>query len=172
MKNCLIIFLFWTCFVQSQTENNFKIEDNKVIWQKVFDTELNFNEICQAIKESGNFENIEIGENKTTTQLKIFVIDYEGAGYRTMNTSMYITYFNYTGFAIIEFKDNKYRITLKTIQLKKGATIPDVPMMEDTDIEFYVLKNGQFRKSFLRDDCKIFEYNFNKKFNFKKVKDW
>jgi hypothetical protein len=42
---------------QSETEN-FEVENNKLIWQKVYKTELTNEQLIGKIKSSGSFKNI------------------------------------------------------------------------------------------------------------------
>ena len=89
-----------------------------------------------------------------------------------MSTSMYITYYDYSGFAIIEFKDNRFRVSVKNISMELNAEVPGIPMMKNDYLETYGLKNNEFRKGFLKNDVSIFEYNFEKMFLFKEVGSW
>lgn len=152
--------------------NSFQIENNQIIWQRVYDTELNGNEIYQAIIESGNFQNIEYSDNKIIAELKPLNMQYAAAGYSYMKTAMYISMYNYIGFMVIDIKENKYRVTIKKIRVNGFNDVKINTLPDDCSLEYFALKNGNFRPAFIKNDAPIFEYTFNKLCTFRKVKDW
>ena len=168
--NILISFIF--AFIISlnaqESINNFFPENNKIIWQKVFETEMEFNQLVAEIKESGILQNIEIGENKILGQTKPIDADFKGAGYGEMSTPMYVARNFFDGFAIIEFKDGKYRVTLKNIMLTQQYDDTLSEEGEKTTIETYGIKKGKnsIKKAFTKSSSIILDYTFSNTFTF------
>lgn len=152
--------------------HNFYPENNKIIWQKVFETELDFNQLTNQIKESGILEKIETGENKLMGQTKPIDADFKGAGYREMSTPMYIARSFFDGFALIEFKDGKYRVTLKNIMLTQEYDDGLSEEGEKSTIESFGIKRGknEMKVAFKKSPSIILDYTFTNSFTFKKVK--
>jgi len=177
----LLFFLFSTMFMHNllaqQIVNNFSIENNKVIWQKVYDTSMSFEQLSKSVTESGLFENLVIDENKITGQLKIISADYKGAGYYEMTTPMYVVRSFFDGFVLIEYKDSKYRANFKNIMLTQKFDDPIVKQGSKTHIEFYALKRDKqnFASLFTKSASLILDYTFSKTFTFTmpdKNPDW
>jgi hypothetical protein len=151
-----------------ETVNNFLLVDNETIWQKVYDTTLNFNQLTDNIKNSGLFENFEIGENKVMGNIKPIGADFKGAGYGEMVTPIYIARSFFDGFVIIDFKDGKYRVTLKKIVLTQKYNDTLTEQGEKSSIEPWSLKKGknEFKDAFIKTPSKILDYTFSKRFDF------
>jgi len=156
---------------QSQVTNNFLIEENKVIWQKVFETPLSFRDVVEKVKESGAMTSMEEGDTKIIGDLKPLPADFKGAGYTMMNTAIIVTSSDLLGYVLVEYKDNRYRVTIKNIQLSQKYDDPLSEMGQKTSIEVYAIKKGEFKNSFLNSISKILDYTFTKTFSVKKSND-
>lgn len=164
-----IIFV-WTITASAQeTVNNFSTDNGKIIWQKILETELNFDQLTDKIKESGILENIEISENKILGQTKSIEADYIGAGYGVMTTPIYVARSFFDGFALIEFKDGKYRVTLKNIMLTQKYDDGLSKEGEKSTIESFGVKKGknEIKSAFIKSPTIILDYTFTKAFIFK-----
>ncbi len=130
---------------------------------------MDFNQLTKKIKESGILEDIEIGENKILGQTKQIDADFKGAGYGEMSTPMYVARSFFDGFAIIEFKDGKYRVTLKNIMLTQQYGDGLSEEGEKTTIETFGIKKGEneMKKAFTKSPSKILDYTFTNAFTFK-----
>ncbi len=164
-----VICIFSFSIKAQETINNFSAENNKIIWQKVFETELNLNQLTEKIKESGILEDIEIGENKILGQTKPIDADFKGAGFGEMSTPMYIARSFFDGFALIEFKDGKYRVTLKNIMLTQQYDDGLSEEGEKSTIESFGIKRGknEMKGAFKTSPSIILDYTLTNSFTFK-----
>lgn len=163
----LTFLLFFTLLASnfSQTENeNFSIESNQLIWQKIYETKLSRGEIIDEIKTTGKFENINMLENKLTANIVDLSIDYKGYGESEMSTPMYLSRSFVKAFLILEFEDEKYKVTIKNIKLVQKYDDGLSKANEVTEIENYALskRNTEFKSSFLRKPARILNYTFSK----------
>lgn len=181
MKKCMmfsfLLLIMHILLYGQEVDNNFKVDNAEIIWQKIYDTELTFKDFEEIIKDSGLLENIEIGENKITGDLKSIDADFRGAGYTEMVTPIYIARSHLSGFAILELKEGKYRVTLKRVVLTQKYNDPLTKQGERTNLEFYGLKNGknELTNSFKKNPSYILDYTFSKLFDFndsQKKDDW
>lgn len=70
---------------------------------------------------------------------------------------------------MFEFKDKKYRVTIKNIKFVQKYDDPLTKMGEVTEIETFALakKNTEFKNGFLKKPSKILNYTFLKTTEFK-----
>lgn len=175
MKLTLLIFftLFTSYFNQTENEN-FLIENNQVLWQKTYETELSKEDVIDKIKTAGKFENINIDQDKVTANIINLSIDYKGFGESEMSTPIYLSRSFVKAFIIFEFKNKKYRTTIKNIKFIQKYDDALSNANEVTEIETYALfkKNTEFKNSFSKKPSKILNYTFSKTTEFKKdIKD-
>lgn len=168
-----IIFSIALTLKAQEPVNNFILENNKIIWQKVFVTEMYFDELVEKIKESGIFVDPEIGENKILGQTKSIEADFVGAGYREMSTPMYVARSFFEGFVIIDYKDGKYRTTIKNIMLTQKYDDGITEEGEKSKIESFGVKSrkSKMKRGFTKSPSVILDYTFIHEFDFKQDTD-
>ena len=161
--------------VGQRTVNNFEIEGG-TIWRKVFETNITFEQLTEKIKDSGLFKNMEISESKVTGDIKQLVADYKGSGFSRGLTPIYVLGSYFKGFSIIEFKEGKYRVTLKNIVLVQMRSDPLGEKGEETNLDTYALKSSkdEFKAAFMKAPSLILNHTFENKFSFKnnEKEDW
>ncbi|ADV50586.1 hypothetical protein Celal_3320 [Cellulophaga algicola DSM 14237] len=160
-------------FSTSETDN-FEIENGKLIWQKVYETELTKEQLTDKIKNSGNFKNVELNESGIIAEITNLTLDFKGYGSSEMSTPMYIARNSVNSFVQIEFKESKYRVSIKHIKLTQNYDDALSSQGEMTDLEVFALKkrNTEFKSSFLKKPSKIINFTFENITEFKvKEKD-
>lgn len=168
----MISFLFVVLIINlnaQETVNNFLPENNKIFWQKVYETGMDFNHLVGRVKESGILVKYEIEDNKILGQTKQIEADYKGAGYGEMSTPMYVARSFFNGFAVIEFKNGKYRVIIKNIMLTQKYDDGLSKEGEKSTIESFGIKKGknEMKAAFMKSPSKILDYTFTKAFVFK-----
>jgi hypothetical protein len=165
----LLLSVMTTISYGQENVNNFIIDNSELVWQKVFETSMTFEELKEKIKDSGLFEKVEISDNKLSGEIKPFSADFNGAGFSEMSAPIYIARSTLSGFIIIEYKENKYRVTLKKILLTQKYTDPLTNQGETTQLEFFGLKNNMYEMTnyFKKSPSYILDYTLTKKFDFK-----
>ena len=164
-----VICVFSFSIKAQEAINNFSPDNNKIIWQKVFETEFNFYQLTDKTKKSGVLEKLEIGKNQILGQTKPIDADFKGAGYSEMSTPMYIARSFFDGSARIEFKDGKYRVTLKNIMLTQQYDDGLSEEGQKSTIEFFGIKRGknEMKGAFKKSPSVILDYTFTNSFRFK-----
>lgn len=146
------------------TTHNFLIDNNKLIWQKVFDTKLDFKSLVSQLKIAGVIENIEVSELRITGDLRQLPADFKGAGFTGANTPIIITRSDLLAYCVVEFKENKYRVTLKNLNLVQRFNDVLFKMGEKTNLEVMAIKGEIFRKPFLKTSSVIIDYSLSNAF--------
>lgn len=168
-----ILFIIYSTFLISfsvSETSNFEIDEKKVIWQKVYASELTKEELIKKITSSGNFNDIKKSEESLTATINELSLDYEGYGSSEMSTPMYIARSYVKAFVLIEFKEKRYRVTIKNIKFVQKYDDGLSEVGETSDLELYALRkrNTEFKKSFLKKPSKIMNYTFESITKFKK----
>tara|TARA_B100001057_G_scaffold192571_1_gene193488 strand:- start:498 stop:962 length:465 start_codon:yes stop_codon:yes gene_type:complete len=131
-KLITLLFFFATTIIYSQTEiGNFKIKDGRLIWQKVYDENLNL--------ESQDLKLRAVGLPKMTTTF--FIQDISGAKLK------------------VQKKDGRTRLTVSEMISTPSAKI-NTGYVEETGKDmyaedFYVNRKGIFKKLFIKKDAEI-----------------
>lgn len=170
----LLLFLLFAFNLFGQaTVNNFKIVNNEILWQKVFETTSTFDQLINKAKESGLFANIEISDNKFIADLLPFAADFRGAGYTEMKAPIYIARNHFSGFFLCDYKEGRYRVTVKRIILTKKYNDPLSKQGEVSELEFYGIQKSknEFRNYFKKSPSEILDFTFNKLLTFQGQED-
>lgn len=119
-----------------QTDTNFFIENNKVIWQKIYELpNTNADSIYKIFQKKVlinlKTQNQQYLDNILNFEIVDDLVNYKKYGGTNMGTAMYAQYFfNY--LAVVEFKENKYRVTIKEINIdNKSSFSRDKGLLEE-----------------------------------------
>jgi hypothetical protein len=152
-------------------KNNFKIEDGKLIWQNIYQSDSLMNVIDLFIA-SGIMENIIIKDNQIMGDLKPFDPDFKGAGYTEFMTPIYVARSRIEGYITVDIKENKYRTTIKDIRLIQKYDDGLSKQGEETSLSTFALKgNTDFKPAFLKTPIIVYNYTFEKRLSISKTED-
>ncbi|SIS30633.1 hypothetical protein SAMN05421639_101979 [Chryseobacterium shigense] len=174
MKKIFLLFVLISGFTFAQIEN-FVVEGSQVSWQKVYETEKSFEEIIETLKTRNSLIIKEKNENSIEGEISNLIMDYRKAGHTYMGTPIILNETNkYKGFFKVEFKDGKYRATIRNVS-SEGMTVTmygsglGLGSRLDTTLENMALnKKGEIRKGFPKVSGKIIDVTFNNLFDFTK----
>ena len=177
----IVCTVFWISFFYGvaygqDSVNNFQVLQEEIVWQKVFQTKLSFEALAERVKDSGLLDKIELSQNKVSGELKALDADFKGAGFAEMAAPMYIARSHFTGYAVLEYKEGRYRVTLHKILLTQRYSDPLSNQGETNHLEYYALNSKkEINKAFQKTSGLILDYTFSKKFDFNAVqpnKEW
>jgi len=169
MKNLIYIFILFPVIAFAQS--NFLLKENRLIWQKVYEEKATPELFKNHLLQNLEFGYIEVMDDKIIATINNLKIDYKGYGTSELFTSMYIARNNYDALAIIEFKENRYRITIKDIMAIADYSDGLTEQGEKTQLERFATNRKGFKKRFIEKDALIFDYTFNKLFKPKQQSD-
>lgn len=163
----LLIFVLNTFNLFGQNFNFDK--SGGIIWQCVYKTDMQSSELHKSLHLSPYIHSIEkIDSTFYKARLKRSTIDYKSYGFNRMQLPIYLTNNDVVADVIIEYKEGKYRVTLKNIDLKtttsmEYGTLNDIAIGED----------GYFADHFINDAGNIYHNNFKKWFELESISnDW
>lgn len=145
------LILIICCFITQNTisQNNFKVSNNNITWQKVFNTDsITDNQLIKFINTKPKIINVNYLDNQITAEIEGDEIDYKKYGGKTMST---LTILNHKLHAkvLIEIKQNKYRVTVQNITFIDDWSMNSLNAFADntSTLKEYVLKkNGAIKQ--------------------------
>lgn len=125
MKRIILLLLLigtFNTFASAQVNNFFLSDDDKVVWQKVFETECSFDELYDRVNTSGAFDNIATDGSIITCRIVRGKVDYRKYGYEWGDLPLLVTATDISCFATIQVKEGRYRITVENFILTENTT--------------------------------------------------
>lgn len=171
MKKIFYLFLFAPLFVYSQIEN-FSILNNQIQWQKVYELKLTKSEVIHLLKSSNKFAELTDNEDTIYGVTQNLKVDFKRF---PDYPSIYVQHTTVISKFIIDFKENKYRVTVKDIVVHDPSQNNHI--LRDVNLERYGLKNKntEFNNRFINTNAKFYDYTFFNLFHFdneKQTQDW
>ena len=160
------IALTFSTFCQDTT---FKITDkNEVIWQKVIESSRSFDSLYFGLKKTGLFTQLDSSQSLIIGELKRTGLDFSSFKENLLVSEIpiYIKVCDFSASFEIEYKSDKYRVTLKNIKCigkaENGRGFWDIKPDETSTLNLYAYKlnKKEFSKSFLKYSKPIFDKNF------------
>ncbi len=172
LKLTAILLLIGTTAWAQEKVNNFIVNESSLQWQKVFTTDLTFQELSEELKNNGLFDRMELSKNTITGDSKILFANYQAAGFTNLETAAYVSDSYFKAFVVVEFKEGKYRVTLKDILLTP-KTYDSTKKVELNNLDYYALKTWKnvFTEAFKKAPSLILDYTFTKKAEVRKKSD-
>lgn len=174
MKKLLIIPLLFLSLI-TFAQGNFLVEDGKVIWRKVYESETDVYKLTQALKSTGNFKEVEGSTDQITGSFENVDADLKAAGYSRATAPIYISTSFFSGSYVVDMKDGKYRVSIKNIMLTSKNDDPFSKMGQKETLTSYVVnKSNQFKPHFINTGSKILDKTFLNMFelNGKVADEW
>ena len=175
MKKLLLLLLVsLSASVYSQdTFLNFKIFNDRIIWQKVYETSFSTQEVIDYFKIFGNISIAEQTESRIIGSSSGNKIDFNKYKGSKIGNTIFDDDLAYK--VIIDLKDKKYRVTILDIQFTKGGGI----MIDgwgntgnrSSIIDNKYIKDNRCKNAFSRDGSVSLDKFFIDKFSVKKLLD-
>lgn len=135
MKNLIYIFLLilpFSMVAQSTEYGNFKIVNTEIIYQKVFPTDsMTGDKLAQFLLTVPNVSNVSNNDGEVSADLTDLTVDYKKFQFSQVATPPIIQTGKFSGKITGAAKDGKYRITVKSIQMKGDMGYKKIPELEN-----------------------------------------
>lgn len=143
--------LFILLFTVALNAQEFKLNNNKVIWQK----------ILENVSDS-DYDKLLSLNSHTNGRLEPMPIDYEAVGMKRGNVVMLLLMYNLTGSVQFDRKENRVRILVSDIFFTKNV---DAIRIADNKMRFedYAVRRGEFTNKFLNNE-ELLNHHFNSLF--------
>jgi hypothetical protein len=152
--------------IAQDTLLNFRITEEGISWEKVYNTNLEIETVTKHLLASGVFKQYEIVAGSIVGTTKRFIPDYVGAGYKISRIPNWISRSYFQGEVIIDFKEGRYKVIVKRIT-KDVIDYDDFRAFEDTAMD-----GPRFSKIFKTHPCaEILQFTLDNFFVVKVKKD-
>ncbi len=155
----ILLFANLTIFAQQHPET-FSVRDGDIIWQKVYDSSLDSSAVATTLQGNAHlsdFENTPLG---LACKVNLGRLDYQGAGFRYIQTVALVTSTQAAGQALLQFREGRYRVTVSMIVF--NSDIQALPTV--TLADFLGNKNSIQNVFFSKNTAAILDYNLNRLF--------
>ena len=164
-RSFLFICCNLVCLLSIAQQDTFKFSciNNQLEWQKVYDKELTFEELTLFVKTNGHFENIEVLDECIIATIKNIEAEYKTLGYSELSVPMYVSRSFYSGKVVINWKPEKYRVTVKNIMLTQKYDDGLSKEGEMSSLDSFAVKKGKnlIKNSFLKKPGEIINHTFS-----------
>ena len=106
------ILLAIPAILLAQDESRFSTDGASVMWQNVYQTQLDSAAVVDGLIASGHFDGIILTRDGFTCRIIPHEVDYRGAGMKRGLTSMYLLDGELEGRAVVQIREGRYRVTV------------------------------------------------------------
>jgi hypothetical protein len=176
-----LLFLFLLCpviaFAQALEYGSFKIEETEIVYQKIFNADgITAEKLVEFFNTVPELKNAAIADGSVTADLTELTVDYKKFKFSQVGTPPIIQTGRYSGKVVADVKDGRYRITIRSFQMK--GDIGYKRILQPEPMTNYACSNSG--TILARDWCKpnmlgMLEQAITDKFNYKdpsKGSDW
>lgn len=168
MKNILIAAVVFLATITTATAQNFIFDKNGgIMWQKVYITDMTSAELHKSLYFVGCLTDIrKVDDTFYIAALKRSTVNYEYLGYKRMQLPLYLVNSDVKGAAMIQYKEGKYKVTVKDVDL-----IPLANFDYGTLNDMAIAEDGYFTETFTTVAGEIYHQVFSKWFELEKITD-
>jgi hypothetical protein len=104
-------------FAQSSTYGNFKLDEQELIYQKIFPQDsITLQKLAEYFGKQPFVSNLDVNDTRLVFDLNEFVVDYKKFGFSPVSTFTLMQTGKFYGGVTISVRDGKYRVTLRSIE--------------------------------------------------------
>lgn len=152
----LVATLLATLTMNAQVNNFSVTESGKLIWQKVYDTNASYDDIYNLVQNNGSFADIKGGDGMITFSIKPTPVDFESMGYNRGTIAIYVSSYDFSGFATIQVKDGRYRVTVEKIRMIRTITTSVGRAGDETPLETWAVRGTSLASAFSKTPSTIY----------------
>jgi hypothetical protein len=104
-------------FAQPTTYGNFKLDEQELIYQKIFPQDsITLEKLAEYFGKQSFVSNLDVNDTRLAFDLNEFVVDYKKFGFSPTSTFTLLKTGKFYGTVTITVRDGKYRVTLRNIE--------------------------------------------------------
>ena len=172
------ILLAFSAISWAQNDSRFSTDGASVMWQNVYQTQLDSAGVVDGLLASGHFDGVILSKDGFTCRVVPHEVDYRGAGMKRGLTSMYLLGGELEARAVVQIREGRYRVTVDEMVFTTTLETPRAKRGERTKLELYALNgNGTFRSNFWnKGSSPVLDYDLYSLFEIKEMtvqdEDW
>jgi hypothetical protein len=104
-------------FSQASTYGNFKLDEQELIYQKIFTQDsITLEKLSEYFGKHSFVGNLNVDDTRLAFDLNEFVVDYKKFGFSPVSTFTLLKTGKFYGTVTISVRDGKYRVTVRNIE--------------------------------------------------------
>lgn len=154
---------------------NLKVQEDEIVWQKVYNKTLSAETIMSYLQNSGKVEDIAFFDNIISCNLIVTPFEYAAVGFKRSNIPMYLELYDFSAFIRVQVKLDGYRVTVSNIVMEQNQDTSLGKMGEKEKIETFAIKRGELSGQAIKFIDPVLTAQFDKLFNFESKildEDW
>ena len=150
-----------------QDTDRFSVKDGGIIWQRVYQSQLDSAGIASALISSGQVADIVGITGGMACRILPRSVDYRGAGFKRGATAMFLLNGQLEAHATILVREGRYRVTVDRMVFSSTTQTYLSRVGERTTLEEYALnKKGQIKEGFYSmNAAPVMDYDLSKLFD-------
>lgn len=157
MKHIILSTITLCIMLTCNAQYNFSIKNSQVVWQKIYQTQLTFEEVVDITKSNSNLREFNLVDSTIHCRFSEQRPDLS----KRMSMPIYYSTSTISGIVTIQYKQGRYRVTIEKITLAMNSINKSFNLNSHNSaiypIEDYAIKKGNWKTSFWGDV--MFEYN-------------
>lgn len=115
---CFLSTLFVSGFSQVTSYEDFKLQDQEIIYQAVFQGEdVTYAKLEEQYKKNKLFSNIKVNTNAITFTVNDLTVDYLKFQFSQVQTPLILQTGKFSGLVSVAIRDGRYRVTFNKIMV-------------------------------------------------------
>jgi len=155
-----------TFVVRAQDPDTFILRDGDIIWQKVYQTDMDSTAVVGYLQASGQLKDFTNTPGGLVCSIIPRQMDYRGAGFRYIQVVAVVLDNEMEGTALIQFKDGRYRVTVNHIRF-----VSELPMFPDLTMADFIDRKGIQKVFYSKNTAAILDYELNSIFEISETED-
>lgn len=155
----ILTIVSMTTFGQQRPET-FVVREGDIIWQQVYDSPLDSAAVAAALQGNGHLSDFENSASGLTCKVDLGRLDYQSAGFRYAQVVALVTSTQVTGQALLQFREGRYRATVRSIVFNS-----DIQFIPTTTMADFIGNKNSIRDVFFnKNTAAILDFNLNRLF--------
>lgn len=157
----------------AQEPDNFSVKDGVIVWQRVFQTQLDSAGVVAALTVSGQVADIVGVKGGVACRVLPHSADYRGAGFKRGATAMFLLNNQMEAHATILVREGRYRVTVDHMTFVTTTETYLGRVGERTPLEEYSLnRKGEIKEGFYSmNAAPAIDYDLGKLFDLTEKED-
>ena len=168
-----VVFILTSIIAWGQENDNFSIKDGGIVWQRVYQSQLDSASIASVLVATGQVTDVAGIPGGIVCRIMPRSLDYRGAGFSRGSAAMYIVNRQMEGHATIQMREGRYRVTVDRMVFVASTETSLSRVGERTPLEDYAMsRKGEIKSVFTSMNAAgIIDYDLGKLFDLKVVTD-
>lgn len=172
----LLVLLLIVCTGARAQEDRFSVRDGGVVWQTVYQSQLDADSVIGALAAKGLVEDVVDVPEGVACQVKLHSVNWKAAGFERMAVPLYLVNNQMEAHAVVLFREGRYRVTVDRIVFHAPSSTSLRERGEVTPLEDYALSGkGTLKRVFYSmNAAPVLDYDLLKIFEvtIQEEEDW